>query len=131
MEFNGFILRGGKPGDRQRKIIERLQNREILPTRYVDENCLYTLGIYHSIFHLLDNLGLHNFFSNKEPTYERLTIEFLSSLIYIVNPNTASTVGTVRFRMFAVEYEFSTDELASLLGIPHGEDAICEAPLDS
>ena len=131
MEFNGFILRGGKPGDRQRKIIERLQNREILPTRYVDENCLYTLGIYHSIFHLLDNLGLHNFFSNKEPTYERLTIEFLSSLIYIVNPNTASTVGTVRFRMFAVEYEFSTDELASLLGIPHGDGAICEAPLDS
>ncbi|KAI5406435.1 hypothetical protein KIW84_052965 [Lathyrus oleraceus] len=57
MEFNGFILRGGKPGERQRKIIERLQNREILPT--------------------------------------------------------------------------STDELASLLGIPHGEGAICEAPLDS
>ena len=95
MEFNGFILREGKPRDRQRKIIERLQNREILPTRYVDDNCLYTLGIYHSIFYLLDNLGLHSIFSNKEPTFERLTIEFLSSLIYIVNPNTASTIGTV------------------------------------
>ncbi|KAI5390333.1 hypothetical protein KIW84_075589 [Lathyrus oleraceus] len=33
--------------------------------------------------------------------------------------------------MFAVEYQFSTDELASLLGIPHREGAICEAPLDS
>ena len=31
----------------------------------------------------------------------------------------------------AVEYEFSTNELAGLLGIPHGEGAICEAPLDS
>ncbi|KAI5399612.1 hypothetical protein KIW84_064802 [Lathyrus oleraceus] len=35
MEFNGYILREGKPGDRQRKIIERLKNREILPTRSV------------------------------------------------------------------------------------------------
>jgi hypothetical protein len=33
--------------------------------------------------------------------------------------------------MFTVEYEFSTNELASLLGIPHGGGAICEAPLDS
>ncbi|KAI5439867.1 hypothetical protein KIW84_025284 [Lathyrus oleraceus] len=33
--------------------------------------------------------------------------------------------------MFAVEYEFSTDELASLVRIPHGDGTICEAPLDS
>jgi hypothetical protein len=97
MEFNGYILREGKPGDRQRRIIERLQNREILPTRYVDDNCPYTLGIYHSIFHLLDFLGLHTIFVNREPTFERLTVEFLSSLIYTVSPNTASTVGTVKF----------------------------------
>ncbi|KAI5444245.1 hypothetical protein KIW84_012750 [Lathyrus oleraceus] len=79
MEFNRYILREGKLGDRQRKIIERLQNREILPT----------------------------------------------------SPNTTSTVGTVKIQMFAVEYEFSTNELAGLLGIPHGEGAIYEAPLDS
>lgn len=131
MEFNGFLLRDGRPGERQRKIIQRLQSREILSTRYVDDNCLYALGIYHSVFNLLDFLGLHNIFINQEPTYERLTTEFLSSLIYTVSPNTASTVGTVIFRLFGIEYEFSTDDLAGLLGIPHREGAICEAPLDA
>lgn len=97
----------------------------------MDNNCLYTLGIYHSVFHLLDLLGLHTIFVNREPTFERLTVEFLSSLIYIVSPNTASTVGIVKFRIFAVEYEYSTNKLAGLLEIPHGEGAICETPLDS
>ena len=74
---------------------------------------------------------MHDIFTRKEPTFERLTREFLSSLIYLVHPDTASTVGTVKFRLFNVEYEYSTDELAALLGIPHGDGAICETPLDS
>ena len=131
MEFNRYVLREGKPGDRQRKILEKLQGREIVSTRYVDEDCLYTLGLYHSFFHLDNILGLHDTFTRKEPTFERLTREFLSSLIYLVHPDTASTVSTVKFRQFNVEYEYSTDELAALLGIPHGDGAICETPLDS
>lgn len=131
MEFNEYVLRKGKPGDRQRKILEKLQGREIVSTRYVDEDCLYTLGLYHSFFHLADILGLHDIFTRKEPTFERITQEFLSSLIYLVHPDTASTVGMVKFRMFNVEYEYSTDELAALLGISHGDGSICETPLDS
>lgn len=77
---------------------------------------------------MLDFLGLNTIFVNREPTFERLTVEFLSSLIYTVSPNTASTIGTVKFRMFTVDYEFSTNELAGMLGITHGERAICEAP---
>ena len=37
----------------------------------------------------------------------------------------------MKFRLFNVEYEYSTDGLAELLGMPHGDGAICEAPLDS
>ena len=131
MEYDGYILRQGKPGERQQRILERLQERDIVSTRYVDKDCLYALGLYHSVSDMLDTLGLHDIFARKEPTFERLTREFLSSLIYIVSPNTASTVGTVKFRMFNVEYEYTTDELAAMLGIPHGDGAICEAPLDS
>ena len=96
MEFDGFLLRDGKPGSRQRKILEKLQTQEISPTRYIDTECLYTLGIYDSVFHMLDTLGLHDIFARREPTYERLTKEFLSSLIYIVCPNIASTIDTVK-----------------------------------
>ena len=74
---------------------------------------------------------MHDIFARREPTYERLTKEFLSSLIYTVSPNTASTIGTVKFRMFNVEYEYTTDALAELLDMPHGEGFICETPLDS
>jgi hypothetical protein len=131
MEFNNIILHGGKPGERQNKILQKLQTREILATRYVDEDCLYTLGTYDSVFHMLDNLGLHDISASKAPTYDRLNRGFLSSLIYTVYPGTASTVGTVYFRMFNVEYEYTTDALAGLLGMPYGEGAICETPLDA
>lgn len=80
---------------------------------------------------MLDNLGLHNIFERKEPTYERLTREFLSSLIYNISPNTASTTDTMQFRMFNVEYEYTTDYLVGLLGFPHGESVVYEAPIDS
>jgi hypothetical protein len=131
MEFNDTTLRQGKPDERQNKILQILQTREILATRYVDEDCLYTLGTYHSVFHMLDNVGLHDIFASKSPTYDTLTREFLSSLIYIVHPGTASTVGTVYFRMFNVEYEYITDALTGLLGMPYGDGAICETPLDA
>ena len=80
---------------------------------------------------MLDTLGLHDIFASKAPTYDRLTRQFLSSLIYTVYPDTASTIGTVCFRMFNVEYEYTTDALAGLLGMPYGEGAICETPLDA
>lgn len=79
---------------------------------------------------MLDNLGLHDIFIKKEPTFEYLAWEFLISLIYILHHNTVSTCGTVRFTMFNVEYEYITDELAGLLEIPYGEGALCETPLD-
>lgn len=107
-----------------------MQTKGIFSTRYIDEDCLYNLGIYHSVRHMLDNLGLHNIFIRKEPTFEYLTQEFLSSLIYNIHPNTASTSGTIQFRMFNVEYQYTTDKFACLLEFPYGEGALCETPVD-
>ena len=79
-----------------------MQTKGIFSTRYIDEDCLYNLGIFHSVCYMLDNLGLHDIFIKMEPTFEYL--EFLSFLIYNVHPKTAGTCGTVQFRMFNVEY---------------------------
>ena len=65
MEFDGFLLRDEKLGSRQRKILKKLQTQEIALTRYIDTDCLYTLGIYHSVFHILDTLGLHDVFARR------------------------------------------------------------------
>ncbi|MCI08018.1 hypothetical protein A2U01_0029089, partial [Trifolium medium] len=66
-----------------------------------------------------------------EPTYVNLTLEFLSSLSYTAVPNTASTVGTVKFRMFNKEYDLSINRMAGLLGFPYGDDVACEAPIET
>lgn len=82
------------------------------------------------MYYLLENLNLQHLFNRRDNTYETLTREFLSSLLYIIRPNTTSTVGMVKFRMFNVEYEFTTDQFTSLLGFPH-RGVLCEAPLDT
>ena len=39
--------------------------------------------------------------------------------------------GTLQFRLFNMEYQYTIDDLPGWLGIPHGEGVLCEAPLDS
>lgn len=80
---------------------------------------------------MLDRLELSHFFSQKDPTHVRLTLEFLSSLHYTTRIGSASTTGTVKFRMFNREYKFTTDQLAEVLQFPYGEGVICEAPLET
>ena len=65
MEYDGYILHEGKLGERQQKILERLHGQDIVSTMYVDEDCLFTLGICHSIFHMLNILGMHDIFDRK------------------------------------------------------------------
>lgn len=62
MEDKEVIFHEGKARNRQRRQFEELQTRTIFATRYIDENCLYSLSIYHSVFYMLDNLGLHDIF---------------------------------------------------------------------
>lgn len=78
---------------------------------------------------MLENLGLQHLFNRRDNTYVNLTRECLSSLMYIIRPNATSTIGTVKFRMFNVEYAYITDQLAGLLGFPHEEGALYETPL--
>lgn len=80
---------------------------------------------------MLDRLSLTHFYAHRDPTYVSLSLEFLSSLVYTTNSLTANTVGTAKFRMFNMEYEFNLNQMADLLQFPRGEDVICETPLDT
>lgn len=73
MEHHQITFHRGKPGDRQKRIFKELQTKGIFSTRYIDEDCLYNFGIYHSVCYMLDNLGLHDIFIKKDPTFEYLT----------------------------------------------------------
>lgn len=104
MGGGGIIFREGMDGNRQRQKYQELLTWEVFSTRYIDDNCLYSLGIYDCVYYLLRNLGLQHLFNHRDNTYENLTRDFLSSLMYTIKPNTSSTVGTIKFRMFNMEY---------------------------
>lgn len=89
------------------------------------------LGIDKSVYYLVGTLGLQDLFEHRDHTYLNLTQEFLSSLIYFVSPNTVSIAGTIKFHMFNVEYEYTTNQLAALLGFPHGEGVPCKLPIET
>lgn len=80
---------------------------------------------------MLGILGLSHFLTRREPTYTILTREFLSSFSYTIIPNSASTLGTVKFRMFNWEYEYSLDAKADLFHFSRGNGVVCEAPIDT
>ena len=76
---------------------------------------------------MLGRLGLTHFCARRDPTYVRLTLEFLSSLVYTTQSWTASTIS---FYMFNKEYQFNLKRSAELLQFLYGEGVICETPLD-
>lgn len=77
--FNGVIFQQGKDDQKHRKNYESL-NQDIVPTRYADDSCLCSLGLYDNVYWMLDRLSLTHFYACKDPTYVSLTLEFLSSL---------------------------------------------------
>lgn len=113
--FNVIVFRDEKDGEKHKRKYKALMIMEIVSTRYVDDSCLRTLGLYDSVHWMINMLGLSHFYARKDPTYIRLTLEFLSSLIYTTKIMTASTVGTVSFHIFNKEYQFSLDQVTDLL----------------
>jgi len=71
-------------GMAQKRRFEELATREMLPSLYADDWAMTALGLRQSVLYLLNQIGwetspiLRHF-----TTYRRLTLEFLSSLIYL------------------------------------------------
>lgn len=64
---------------------------------------------------MLDRIGWTHLVHLRYPTYVRLKLEFLSSHFYVTNPMSHNSTGTVRFRMFNMDYEFNHDQIIALL----------------
>lgn len=99
----------------QRRRYKKLFCREILPTRYVDDLCLRTLGLYENVYFMLDKVSLCRFSLLRHKTYKRLMLDFLSSYEYSTWPCTRHSISTVIFCMFNLEYSKTLNEVAGLL----------------
>src|SRR5688572_21603080 len=61
----------------QSKIFGKIRDRVLLPTKFVDQDALHSLGLFHGIHTLLERRGLHGFMDVAADVYPRLTLEFL------------------------------------------------------
>lgn len=66
----------------------------------------------------------------KNVTYQNLTLEFPSSLIYQPYNGIRINRGFINFRLFGWEYKFNIHEFARILGFQYGPIAAAEVPYD-
>jgi hypothetical protein len=86
------------------------------------EKTLTDLGLKIEIDRMFHVLGMLEFMSLEAPTYERITLEFLSTLEFQLEKRWVNTTryyfGTLRFRLFNNYHELSVEELAAILCLP-------------
>ena len=108
-------------GRAQREKFEVLAQRNMAMTIYYDGLTMDSLGIHDSVLFLFNQLGWENVAIRRRfVTYRELTLEFLSSLVYIPDHGYGSNAGLIIFRLFGNNYTFSRRDLADILGFPSG-----------
>ena len=75
---NPYNIMSDNPEQEKRYQIHR--KRKLTPTRYMCEHTLYALGLKMEVYRMFHVLGMLEFMSLEAPTYERSTLEFLSTL---------------------------------------------------
>ena len=92
----------------------------ILPTRYLDENSLNTLGMLEDMTTMLRHIGWTTFTNLKNPAYERITLEFLSSVSTEILQGKNCEEGLIKFRLHNTDYTLELAELNAIFGFPSG-----------
>ncbi|XP_050901105.1 uncharacterized protein LOC127107822 [Lathyrus oleraceus] len=110
-------------GKAQMRRFKALTQREMTITLYPNEHTMTKLGIRDSVMFLINQLGWDTFaIKRKFSSITRLTLEFLSSLVYLPNHGMGFNKGLITFRLFDKDYRYTYREMAELLGCPNGPD---------
>lgn len=115
-DLSTVVFRNGEAGERQRDNYLKFYQHSVQATRYVDNECLTELGLLDGVGWMLTNSSLTQLCTTPQPTYEALTLEFLSSFSYITPPGaTQFLTGVAIFRMFGTEYSINQTQIARVL----------------
>ena len=95
-------------GSAQQNIYAVLSKRKVLSNKYIDLSALEVLGIQDDLVQSLKVIGWSGLMSMDDPSYEKLTYEFLSS--FTVNDDALS------FRIANVQHEITKSALADMFG---------------
>src|SRR3954462_931203 len=106
-----------------RRRFEDLVDRMMTPTIYDDDRAMNALGIRESVLYWLHRIGWDaSPIRRRFSTFRRITLKFLSSLNYLPNHGLGFNRGLIRFRLFGVDFRYTYNEFANLLGFPSGPD---------
>lgn len=83
MDYMDIIF---KKGIDRRECYTYMYQRLITHTRYADDTCLCSLGLYDNGYWVLNRFGWDYFVTLRHQTYERMTLELLSSFSSITHP---------------------------------------------
>lgn len=112
-DLSNIIFREGEAGERQRDNYLGFYQHSVQHTRYIDNDCLTELRLLEGVEWMLNTSGLTKLCTNPQPTYEALTLEFLSLFSYITPPGaTQFLTGLATFRMFGTEYSLNQTQIA-------------------
>ena len=108
-----------------RKKFQKLTTRKIKATKWACAKTLAKLGITHDFNLLYHNAGLHHFVYQGCETYERLTLEFLSTLSHNVGlmPN-AYAEERITFRLLDQDFNITFAEWCNYFGFPNNDDDV-------
>lgn len=128
-DLSNIKFREGEVGEWQRDNYLRFYQCSVQPTRYVENDCLTELGLSNGVEWMLNTSGLTQPCTNRQPTYEALTLEFLSLFSYITPLGaTQFLTGAATFRMFDTEYSLNQTQIAWILGFRHRDRVHCYIP---
>src|SRR3954467_1584010 len=112
--LNNIIFREDD-NDAQRTKYLAFYERSVVPTKFVNIECLETLGLIDGVTRLLIKSSLHHLCTELVPTYEPLVLEFLSSFNYDTPSDQPLSTGSIQFRMFNREYTLDQEVVATYL----------------
>src|SRR3954468_19353701 len=80
--------------DAQRTKYVAFYERSVVPTKFVNTECLETLGLIDGVTRFLTKFSLHHLCTEPVPTYEPFVLEFLSSFNYDTPSNQPFSTGS-------------------------------------
>src|SRR4051812_34728175 len=103
--------------------------RKITPSRYMCSETLSALGLSDEINRMFHVLGILEFMHCEALTYERITLEFLSSVNFqlqsVMEDEYHCHSGTMTFRLYNEDHTLTVEELGAVLHLPiYGRGAI-------
>lgn len=95
-----------------------LVKMDIKPSKYPDDSCLEELELKEDVWKLCERIGVAGIFRGQWPSYKRMMVEFLSSLV--ITKAHDAVIEKIEFQLDNKDFSFTVEELNAIFGCAGG-----------